>query len=255
MPVYDNMFYASQEDRSALSAGAIVPHLLNLLQPKTVLDVGCGRGTWAEVFGQHGCDSFGLDGPWAEANTRIPGRLITFDFAAAAMPFAPELPFQRFDLVTTFEFLEHVERARAKELVRFLTSLTDVVVAGAAPPGQGGTYHVNEQWPSYWRELFAAEGFVAYDCVRPVFWDHPEVEPWYVQNTIGYFRGEVPRQVVEQTERAACARLRVPIDAIHPGVFATAIDPAYKSFRVQADGLRRNLARRAGRVLQRVTGA
>lgn len=51
---YDAKFYLSQEDGSYRSADIIVPIVLSLHQPKTVIDVGCGLGTWARRFMESG---------------------------------------------------------------------------------------------------------------------------------------------------------------------------------------------------------
>ena len=59
-------------------------------------------------------------------------------------------------------------------------------VFSAALPGQGGTNHTNEQWSWYWEELFAEQGFVRLDPVRPRVWRNPDVEWWYQQNTLLY---------------------------------------------------------------------
>ncbi|MGZ3272450.1 MAG: class I SAM-dependent methyltransferase [Caulobacteraceae bacterium] len=224
MKVYDEDFYADQEELSAQSAREVVPYIIDAIRPESVLDVGCGKGTWAAEFARCGVDAYGIDGPWAEANTRIPGRLITYDFGAATGEVAPALPKARFDLVTTFEFLEHIDGSKARDLVRFLTSLSDVVIAGAAIPDQGGAHHVNEQWPAYWRDLFAEQGFVAYDFLRPAIWGNTQVEPWYAQNSIGYFRGSVPQDLVEKTEALALAALRNPPALVHPTFYSRIID-------------------------------
>lgn len=211
MAEYDAKFYGGQADGSEASANAIVPLILEAIPARTVLDVGCGVGTWAKVFQERG-----VDGPWVKG-LRIPEeRFCAVDFESP--PYAPTGCPDRVDMVTTFEFVEHVDGDKAEALVDFLTSRADVVVCGAAIPGQGGTHHVNEQWPGYWRDLFAARGFVAYDFLRPLAWGL-NVEPWYVQNTIGYFKGGVPAEVRRRAEAAALANLETPISVVHPDLF------------------------------------
>ena len=53
----------------------------------------------------------------------------------------------------------------------------------AAPPGQGGENHINEQSYDYWRELFRAQGYSMYDVVRPVSLRDASIKPWYRYNT------------------------------------------------------------------------
>src|SRR5271154_6290276 len=64
-----------------------------------------------------------------------------------------------FDLALCLEVAEHLPVQRATNLVKTLTTAAQVVLFSAGIPGQGGTGHVNEQWPKYWRQLFEAEGF------------------------------------------------------------------------------------------------
>jgi hypothetical protein len=60
------------------------------------------------------------------------------------------------------------------------------VLFSAAIPFQGGTGHVNEQWPNYWADLFRNHDYVAIDCIRRRIWDNESVEWWYAQNCLIY---------------------------------------------------------------------
>jgi len=231
--VYSAEFYEWQSQGSARSAAAMVPYIVKLLEPAKVLDVGCGVGTWCCAFRDCGVDAYGVDGDWVANGFLLPREKLTaFDFGAARAPFQVPLPHPRFDLVTTFEFLEHIDAERAGPLVDFLTSCADVVIAGAAIPGQGGEHHVNEAWPSYWADLFAARGYQPFDFIRTAFWDRPDIEPWYLQNTIGYFRGGVPEAVRREAERIAVARLSHPTSLVHPQMFIEKVAP--RTFRKRA---------------------
>lgn len=47
---YDSPFSEGRRTRTALSARAIVPHIVTLVEPSSVIDVGCGEGAWLSVF-------------------------------------------------------------------------------------------------------------------------------------------------------------------------------------------------------------
>jgi hypothetical protein len=48
-----------------------VPLLIDLFQPRSVLEVGCATGVWLSVFQQHGVeDILGIDGAWIEQRQR-----------------------------------------------------------------------------------------------------------------------------------------------------------------------------------------
>ena len=103
------------------------------------------------------------------------------------MAFPLVLP-NRFDLAICTEVAEHVKRESAAILVESLAQAADVIAFGAAIPMQGGHGHINEQWPSYWRALFAKSGYQAYDIVRPVHWSDREIHYWYRQNMFVYVK-------------------------------------------------------------------
>ena len=221
---YSNEFYAEQRGASQDSADCMVPFLFDTFRPASVLDVGCGVGTWVRAFEHAGCtNAHGMDGPWASTNELSirPEQFTAFDFSNAPTPFTPLLPQKRYDLVTSFEFAEHILPEFADPLVDMLTSLSDAVVLGAAIPLQGGTYHVNEQWPAYWRAKFAARGFVACDVIRPALWDDLRIRPWYRQNTIAYFRDTVPERIALQAAAAWQAWANEPRSFASPEMWVT----------------------------------
>ena len=219
---YNSGFYDRQSDGSRRSADAIVPVLMDWLAPKSVLDIGCGVGTWCAAFEQAGVPIVaGIDGPWVDQSKlqMKPDGFVTFDFATAPKPYAPALPAERFDLAVTFEVLEHINPAHAADAVAMITRLADVVVAGAAIPGQGGRHHVNEQWPSYWRDLFGAQGFEAFDCVRPVVAQLDGIDPWYAQNPILYARAPFAPELKARLDSAVIAALAKPAPWVHPALY------------------------------------
>lgn len=146
---------------------------------KSVLDVGCSTGEWLRVFERGGTgDYFGIDSPHIEdAWLVIPkDRFMRHDL---------DHPFdlkRRFQLVICLETAEHVQPASADTLVESLVRHGDIILFGAAIPGQGGAGHVNEQYPAYWVEKFATHSYKVVDCIRPLVWDVHMCEYWYQQN-------------------------------------------------------------------------
>jgi SAM-dependent methyltransferase len=180
---YTETFFQDMADSSGSSAAVVVPLLYEMLEPSSVVDVGCGTGEWLAAFQREGVEDVqGLDGPWVDPSQ------LSIDaarFRAANLTDPPSLG-RRFDLVTSFEVAEHLPERAAAPFVEYLTGLGDVVAFSAAIPFQGGTSHLNEQWQDYWSELFAGRGYAAFDVVRPRVWLNPAVEFWYRQNLIVY---------------------------------------------------------------------
>jgi SAM-dependent methyltransferase len=177
------------------SAGAVVPLVTELLGPRSVLDVGCGDGTWLDAYRRAGvADVFGINDRPPDGPPRVPAdRLAARDLAA------PWDLGRRFDLVQALEVAGRLPPEAAEGFVRALARHGDAVLFSAPIPREGGAEHANARWPDYWAELFAREGFATYDCVRPRLWGDPRVAWPYAQNCLLFARegrapaGRLPR--------------------------------------------------------------
>jgi hypothetical protein len=180
---YGSDFYTAQAGGSRTSADAVVPLLIKWLRPDSVVDLGCGVGTWLASFASHGvADIRGYDGEWVRADQlQIPSEA----FMATDLTRPVEAD-RRFSLAISLEVAEHLPAQAAVTLVDSLVGLSDVVVFSAAVPGQEGVNHVNLQWPQYWHRLFERKGWKCFDVVRPAIWHHEDVETWYQRNCFVY---------------------------------------------------------------------
>lgn len=220
---YDELFYRDLRVRARRSASVVAPLVLEWIQPRSVVDVGCGVGTWLSVFRELGVeDVLGVDGAHVNHDLlEIPReRFRPFDLR---QPLRIE---RTFDLAISVEVAEHLPSECAAQFVASLTALGKVVLFSAAIPFQGGTHHVNEQWPEYWAELFAAAGYVALDCLRPRLWQDPQVEWFYAQNLLLF----VERDHLETLPRLRRARPEAlrdaasPLPLVHPQKYLETIE-------------------------------
>lgn len=182
---YDAEFFKHLRDGCTRSAEVIVPIVLELLPIRSVVDVGCGEGFWLAAFRKLGIkDVFGVDGDYVDRSVlQIP--VTCFHTADLVFPLRLD---RTFDLAVSLEVAEHLQAESAARFVESLTSLAPAVLFSAAVPFQGGTNHVNEQWPEYWAELFQRYGFVPVDAIRRRVWKNESVEWWYAQNTLLFVR-------------------------------------------------------------------
>jgi SAM-dependent methyltransferase len=163
-------------------AVALVPFFIQLFDPKSVLDVGCGTGNFMKAFIENGVqDVRGIEAAWIDKEKlAVSPHLITI--IDLERPFTMN---RRFDLILCLEVAEHLEEQSASGLISSLTSLSDVIIFSAAIPGQGGQNHVNEQWTSsYWQPLFQHKGYIMHDVVRPAIWMNEDIFWWYRQNIV-----------------------------------------------------------------------
>ncbi len=192
--VYDSKFFDSRTGRSLLSARTILPPVFERLHPNTVIDVGCGEGSWLRAAMELGASKIlGIDGQYIDrSRLLIPSDdFLGGDLEAQNVGEILGHP-ARFDLVMCMEVAEHLAFSRAEPFVEDLTRLGDVILFSAAIPFQYGTNHVNEQWPEFWALLFRARGFHCFDWLRNRFWTHPDVDWWYAQNVLMFARAGSP---------------------------------------------------------------
>lgn len=159
----------------------IVPFLIKLFDPSSVLDVGCGLGNFLKAFINEGVtDVYGVEGPWLDKS-----KLVIDKDLVHIKDLENVFSFERlFDMVLCLEVAEHLNEESAEKLVDVLTAHSEVIVFSAAVPGQGGQNHVNEQWIGYWESLFNKHEFKLYDIIRPYIWNINEIFWWYRQNIV-----------------------------------------------------------------------
>jgi hypothetical protein len=185
---YSSTFFDAIVTESLASAKVVVPLVVDLVCPTSVVDVGCATGAWLSVFRDYGISNIaGLDGAYAKS-TRL---LIPSDCFRPVDLRKPFCLSERFDLAMSLEVAEHLPAASAGGFVRSLCQLAPIILFSAAVPGQTGVHHVNEQWPEYWRGLFASQSFRMFDPFRPVLWHDERVAAWYRQNMFLFVQNDI----------------------------------------------------------------
>ena len=191
MYVYDSAFQTMASVGSAYAARRIVSAIHSILPPRSVIDFGCSRGAWLREWRAHGVqDIVGVDGDYVDS-AKLEFDADRFVIHDLATPFSHG---RRFDLAQSLEVAEHLPPPRAPSFVADLTAHAPAVLFSAAPPGQGGEHHINEQPAEYWRRLFVEHDYVAIDCLRPLLARESGVPAWYRYNLVLYVhRGALDR--------------------------------------------------------------
>jgi len=148
--------------------------ILELVGPRSILDVGCGTGQALMDFSQRGLDALGVEGSRrAIARAPCPELIRRHDLRHP-------LHLQRcFDLVWCFEVAEHIHPRYVDVFVRNLVRHSPVIAMSAAPPGQGGEGHFNEQPQDYWESRFSDQGYALDEKWTAVM---QEVDEFYSRN-------------------------------------------------------------------------
>lgn len=216
---YGRDYYLDRHRETVYSARTILSLVLDVLpRVRSAIDIGCGVGTWLSVLKERGVPEIrGLDGPWVEQDLlEIPNT--DFQQADFAKTMAVD---KRFDLAISLEVAEHVPEMLAGSFIDLLASASDFVLFSAAIPFQGGSGHVNEQWPDYWAELFAARGFVTLDFLRNTIWNDAKIPFWYRQNILLFVRKDRVGQLARH--RPNELRGNFPASLVHPELYLSKI--------------------------------
>lgn len=176
------MRYIHQDNIHNFSAPRqVVPEIMKLLQPNSVVDVGCGTGTWLKIFQEFGVQEIlGIDGDYVDLSLLKIDRNFFKSF-----DLEKELKLEsKFDLAISLEVAEHLKYESSDIFVKSLCELSETIIFSAAIINQGGQNHINEQNPQFWIDIFQKNGYQILDILRPIFWDNKEIDFWYRQNIL-----------------------------------------------------------------------
>lgn len=211
----EKVYIHTEETHNTRAADIIVPIINKLLTPKSVIDVGCGLGTWLKVFQENAnlTDCLGLDGSYLDKT-----KLVINHNIFKEQDLRKKITLNRnYDLALCLEVAEHLPETSSDLLIESLCSLSDNIVFSAAIPGQGGQNHINEQWPQYWLEKFSKYGFKRFDVIRPLVWENENVDLWYKQNMFLFSKNNISTS------------LSPVIAEIHPGFWELKREQLFKS--------------------------
>ncbi len=249
-PQYTEKFYRKRMDEKLIySADRMLSMVLERLPPvNSVVDVGCGLGTWLLIFlklQNKQVDILGIDGPWMD-----PDLLVIPKDSFLAVDLSLETPRieRKYDLAISLEVAEHLPPEKAEEFISFLTDISDFVLFSAAIPFQGGTNHFNEQWQGYWADLFEQNGYVPIDFIRPGLWNDDKISFHYRQNTILYSR----KDRVKEINLPSLLDGQM-LSLSHPEYYTRHTHPGVKrAFRLFRGSIVRLIARKPGRKKRKI---
>ena len=213
--MYNKGFFERTRPVSRFSAGVIVPMVIELVRPTSIVDVGCGTGEFLSLFQDRGVQEIlGIDGMYVErSQLAIPQE--NFRAVDLGTPFTLD---RTYDLAVCLEVAEHLEPTAASNFIASLTRLAPIILFSAAIPLQDGYHHVNEQWPDYWAQLFREQGFLPVDAIRKRIWHNRRVEDYYRQNILLFCSEQAinSSEILQQEFRATNSDM---LSLVHPDLF------------------------------------
>lgn len=129
--------------------------IVQRMNVKSILDVGCGRGISTSWFLMHGVDALCVEGSHdAKERTMLPDpehQMVEHDFSRG-----PWWPSQTYDAVWCVEFLEHVGRDYHHN---YLPALRKAGILFTSHSIWGGWHHVEVHKGHWWKHKFQQYGF------------------------------------------------------------------------------------------------
>jgi len=171
-------FTIGQEE--ATQAQRLAEYISKKLPDRRIADIGCGPGTYVRALRKVGQEVTGYDNDMRVKNHEHEGLYHQSLFDLKLDPLA--------NLIICFEVAEHIEEAKADEVVDSVIrnlSKGGILFWTAAQPGQGDQRHANCQLKTYWVEKFTAKGLRRQTIFEADLLDFIERGPhlgWFTQN-------------------------------------------------------------------------
>jgi 2-polyprenyl-3-methyl-5-hydroxy-6-metoxy-1,4-benzoquinol methylase len=187
--VYDQEFFREGEEWKKASAAKVAEIITSALTFGSVLDIGCGMGIYLEEFRKLGKEVVGCDYS-PDGLKLVPEGIRTFQADVTKRINSD----RKYDLVVCFEVAEHIHNRHSRQLVANCTGSGDTVLFTAAPVGQGGVGHINEQPYEFWIGLFRGNGFRFKEeqsmAIREIM-QRENVVPWIAKNLMLFTKDPV----------------------------------------------------------------
>ena len=131
--IYDSAFQNMAATGSAYAARRIISAVRTTLPVRSVVDIGCARGTWLREWQAQAVDDVvGVDGDYVD-RSKVQIDLLRFVIHDLAKPF--DLG-RQFDLAQSLEVAEHLPPTRAASFIADLVALAPIVLFSAADPSE-----------------------------------------------------------------------------------------------------------------------
>ena len=137
-----------------VSSGHLADLVYAEFAPKRVIDLGSGTCAFANRMGEHGVDATAIDGSPTNAEFATHCRYFGRDLS---QPLDLD---EKFDLVTSWDVLEHIPAECEAVAVQNVINLASDWLLLSIDSSSWGHGHVNCKSKGYWRDVFTKAGLV-----------------------------------------------------------------------------------------------
>lgn len=157
--VYDDRYFKWHYDATRTYAINTMNWFIKNYKPNSIIDYGCGIGAYLESGLKNNISKLrGFDIGGDKLIPYIHSSVKNFiEFLDCTQPIETE----KYDCVISLETGEHIEPSGSDSFIdNICNSLNQggMILFSAAPPGQGGSGHINCQPKSFWIEKFQQRG-------------------------------------------------------------------------------------------------
>ena len=145
--LYDEEFFEWHVTHARKYSMRTMDWYIQKSKPDSVVDFGCGIGSYLEAAFDYGIKIKGYEISW-EAIIHTPERIRPYiEYRDCTEPINAGI----FDTVISFETAEHIEPEGTNQFILNLVNATGkTLLFTAAPLGQGGTGHINCRPKEFW---------------------------------------------------------------------------------------------------------
>lgn len=155
--LYKDRYFKRRVNRYDEKEKKIAEILYKIYKPSSVLDVGCGIGSYLCKFKEIGCNVVGIDKYMNKAIKYVDESIKEYmNHMDCGKMFSLDT---KFDLVMCIEVAEHILPQNSETLINNLSKhAKNRVLLSVAEPGQRGTGHINCQPKRFWLDLCNKNG-------------------------------------------------------------------------------------------------
>ena len=190
---YSDKYYRKHLEKYRIWENKVGEYLYNTIKPQSVLDLGCGVGSYLEGFFNAGCrDLMGVELNYNFAKKYIVETIAPF---IKQGDITKDLQLNRkFNCVISFEVGEHINPNGTQGFINNLSDYSQkYIIFTAAPPGQRGTGHINLMDKNKWIQLVVDRGFLYQEDLVKEFkneWIKLGVERYILSNLMVFKNGK-----------------------------------------------------------------
>lgn len=150
--IYDKKFFMNHLNDEWLKENKLITELIyDKFKPKSVVDFGCGSGSYLYFFSKLGVNKLkGFEGSQKAIELALIDKK---NIDKCDITKKIELG-ETYDICICFEVAEHLYEDYVDVFLDNLCSSSATILFTAAPPGQGGRHHVNLKPLQYWIQKF-----------------------------------------------------------------------------------------------------